>query len=186
MASRNPNRVMLRVVKGALQPADDYAIQTLRQRGFHVGDIVSGDIRKPRNPGFHRLAHQLGTVIAQNIDAFHGMSAHDTLKAIQLEADIACESVAVGAREAWKHLTAALMEATGTESLRPAFDTIGALIPNIRVNWRTPRSLSYSSMDEGEFREVVTAICRYVSSRYWQSCTPDQIERMAELYVEAA
>lgn len=51
---------------------------------------------------------------------------------------------------------------------------------------RLPRSLSYESMDEGEFQEVMGRICQFVCERYWPTETPEAIERMALQYVEAA
>ena len=120
-----PSRVMLRVVKGALQPADSFAAQELRRRGYRIGDIVAGEIKKPRNPGFHRLAHALGSVVADNIEAFSGMDAHAVLKRLQIEANIGCDEIALN------------------------FPGIGP------CTYRVPQSLSYESLDEGQFREVL-------------------------------
>lgn len=74
------NRIALRVQKGALSPADTWAESALRTRKYHLGDVVFAEITKPRNPKFHRLAHELGLLVAQNIDAFAGIDAHDVLK----------------------------------------------------------------------------------------------------------
>ena len=91
---RRPEKIALRVCKGRLEPADGLSAARLRAKGYHVGDIVFAEIRKPRNPGYHRLAHVLGTMVADNIDEFAGMDCHAVLKRLQLEAGVACEEIA--------------------------------------------------------------------------------------------
>lgn len=151
---RRPQRVMLRVIKGGLTPADDYSASILRSRGYKIGDIVAGDIKKPRNPGFHRLAHRIGSLAAENIEAFAGLDGHAVLKRLQLEGDIACENIPLN------------------------FPGVGP------VSYRIPLSLSFESMDDGDFHQIVAAFCAYLAKRYWPTLTADQIETMAELYVE--
>ena len=79
-------------------------------------------MKKPRNPGFHRLAHALGKLVAENIEDFDGMSAHSTIKRFQLESNVACEEIAYR-------------------------------INGMSVIQRIPRSLSFESLDDGEFHE---------------------------------
>lgn len=81
---------MLRVAKGSLVPADAWAEKMLRSRHYRVGDVVAAEIRKPRNPGFHRLAHAFGELLAQNVEALRGCDGHEALKRVQIEADIEC------------------------------------------------------------------------------------------------
>lgn len=153
-SKRRPERIALRVHKGCLVPADGISQQRLRARNYRLNDIVFAEIRKPRNPKFHRLAHQLGTVLAENIAAFEGMGPHDVLKKLQREANIACEEVA-------------------------------AEIPGLgEIKIRNPVSLSFESMEEGEFRQVIGAMCAHVSAKYWPGMSPEQIELMASVYVE--
>lgn len=153
---RRPERIPLRVAKGALIPADSLAASRLRAKGYSLNDVVFAEIKKPRNPKFHRLAHRIGSLVAENIDVFTGMSAHDVLKRLQWEANIGCEEVVV-------------QEANGDIRL---------------IRW--PQSLSFESMDEGEFREVVTAFCRHIAETYWPDLDPEQIEDMADSMVDAA
>jgi len=153
MAKRD--KTLLRVGKGVLTPADDMAAAQLRSRGFKLGDMVLAEITKPRHPGFHRLAHQLGSLLTENLDAFEGMDPHAVLKRLQWEANIGC-------------------------------DEFGAQAPGLGlVMVRTPRSLSFASMDDGEFREVMVGLCRHVAKTYWPSCTPEQVEAMASAWVES-
>lgn len=148
-------RYALRVIRGGYAPADAFTAASLRKR-HRVGDLVFAEFKRPRNPGFHRLAHQLGTLLAENIEAFAGLDSHDVLKRLQIEANVGC-------------------------------DEIGLNFPGIGpCSYRIPRSLSYESMDDDEFHAVIAGMCTHVSAKYWRDCTPEQIEAMASVYVEAA
>lgn len=48
---------------------------------------------------------------------------------------------------------------------------------------KLPKSLSFDSMDEGEFHEAIKGICRYISEEYWPELTPMQIEIQAERHI---
>jgi len=153
MRTRRPERFPLRVIKGGFTPADQTVVGRLRDRGYQVGDVVFAEIKKPRNPRFHRLAHALGRLVTENIEAFDGLGAHQVLKRLQLEAGIGCEEVAYQ-------------------------------IPGYgMVTQRIPQSLSFESMDEGEFREVFRGMCRHIAEQYWTDLDEERIERMAELMV---
>ena len=82
------------VDKGALWPADGIARSRLNAKGIHRGDLVFVEMTKPRNPRFHRLVHALGKMVAENIEAFEGYSAHRVLKRLQMEAGVGCEEIA--------------------------------------------------------------------------------------------
>lgn len=152
-AKKRKPRHALRVIRGGYAPADASTASVLRQ-GHRVGDLVFAEFTKPRNPKFHRLAHQLGGMLAENLDAFEGMGWHKVLKRLQIEGGIGCDEMAV------------------------LFPGLGP------VTYRIPRSLSYESMDEAEFKGVVTAMCRHVAKTYWPTCTPEQVEAMASCWVE--
>lgn len=156
ITKRRAERIPLRIIKGALVPADDMAASRLRAKGYHLNDVVFAEIKKPRNPKFHRLAHRIGMLVAENIDVFTGMSPHDVLKRLQWEGNIGCEEVVV-------------QGANGDIRL---------------IRW--PQSLSFESMDQGEFKEVVAAFCRHIAETYWPDLEPEQIEDMADSMVEAA
>lgn len=146
-------RIMLRVAKGKLVPADGYSERLLRDRKYSIGDRLLAELRKPRNPGFHRLAHAFGLLCAENIARFDGLDAHGVLKAVQIEGDIACD-----------HMPIRIDGADVAE-------------------YRVPQSLSYATMDQAQFETVFRAMCEYVSRIYWPSLTPDQIEQMAQTMV---
>jgi len=150
---RRPERFPLRVVRGGFEPADPSCARRLADdRRIRVGDIVFAEIRKPRNPRFHRLAHAIGRLAAENIEAFEGLDAHRVLKRLQWESGVGCEEMLV---------------------------SIGGQSATVR--W--PASLSFESMDEGEFHEVMRGLCRHIAQTYWPDCTEDQIAQMAETMV---
>lgn len=153
---RRKEKTLWRVGKGQLVPFDDFTLAQVRTRGYKIGDVLAADLSKPRNPGFHRLAHQLGALLSENLEAFDGVQPHGVLKRLQIEANIGCDEIALN------------------------FPGVGP------CSYRVPRSLSYASMDDGEFREVIAGMCRYVAKAYWPQCTPEQIEGMASAWVEAA
>ena len=154
--SRKPERLLLTVGKGALLPGDGYTQMRLRQRGYKLGDILLADLRKPRNPGFHRLAHRLGTLVANNIEDFEGLDGHQALKRLQWEARIACDSMEVRVAGVGK------------------------------AEVITPRSLSYASMDQSEFEAVMRQFSEYIARTYWPDMTAEAIEEMAESMPEGA
>ena len=158
MKARKPESHLLKVEQGALVPADEFTRRRLREKGYHKGDILLAILKKPRNPGFWRLAHRLGQAVADNVEEFAGLDAHHALKRLQVEGNIACDEL-------------------------PVFITL--FDQKIKVNQRIPRSLSFASMDEGEFREVMQAFCRFIAAEYWPSLTPAQIELMAETMPES-
>lgn len=158
MKRKQPERLLLTVAKGALVPGDGYTQKRLKERGYRVGDILLADLRKPRSPGFHRLAHRLGQLVAENIEDFAGLDGHKALKRLQIEGNIACDEL-------------------------PVFLTI--FDQRIKVNQRIPRSLSWASMDEGEFRETIRALSNYIAVEYWPDLTAQQIEELAEAMPEA-
>lgn len=152
-----PERFALRVDKGCFRVADTTTAARLRQRSYSVGDLVFAELKKPRNPKFHRLAHQLGILCAENLDAFTGMDPHKVLKRLQVESGVGCEEIAC------------LLPSGG-----------GSYVARI------PQSLSFESMDEGQFREVMRGLCRHLAAAYWPKCTAEQIESMAGCMVQEA
>jgi len=148
-------RILLTVHKGALAPLDDYSVELLRERGFKLGDVLEADLRKARNPQFNRFVHAFGRLIADNIDGFEGLDAHKVIKRLQIEGNVACDEIALN------------------------FPGVGP------CSYRVAKSLSFGSMDEGEFKEFYKALCRHVSNVYWPGLSPEQIEDMAAMMPDA-
>lgn len=149
-------RIAMRVDKGALVPASASDLEKLRARKYRMGDIVFADLRKPRSPGFHRLVHQFGVMLVENVEAFETMQAHQVLKRLQIEGDIACDYMAI------------VMPGVGP------------------VHYRMPKSLAYESMDEGEFQQVYKAFASHVAKQYMQTLTPEQVEELVEIMPDEA
>ena len=147
-------RIYLRVKKGSLVPADSYAASKLRERGYAENDLLAAELVKPRNPKFNRLVHRIGQLVVKNIESFDGLDAHQAIKRLQIEGKVFCEEIGINV---------------------PGY---GMLIQFI------PRSLSFESLDEGEYHQAARGICRTISERYWKGLSEDQIAEMAESYVE--
>lgn len=124
--------------------------ERLKARKYSIGDLLRAEFKKPRNPGFHRFVHQLGTLVVQNVEGFEHLTAHEAIKRLQIEGGIACEEIRIDG---------------------------GFLC-------RIPQSLAFDSMDETQFQKVARGLSKYLCIRYWPSCTPEEIERMAEMVVE--
>jgi len=88
------DKIALRVIKGGLVPANTYARDQLRERGFKVNNLIYADLIKARNPRFNRLVHAIGKMVSQNIEGFPP-DAHAALKKLQLEGNIACDTQAM-------------------------------------------------------------------------------------------
>lgn len=153
---------MMRIVKGGMQPADGFAQERLRARGYKIGDLVSITVKKTRKPWYHRMAHKLCGVVGVNVERFAPFvspttgkaDAHKVLKCIQWEADICCDHMAM-------------------------------MVPNVgMVQVRIPESISFESMEQGEFEEVYNSICQWVSTNYWPDLKPEQIEQMVSFMPE--
>ena len=143
-------KILLKVAKGSLEPADGLAQARLRERGYRVGDILSVALTKPRNPAYHRYAHQLGKLLIENLDEFRSMNPHDVLKRLQYESGIGCEEA-------------------------------GVQVPGVglaTVRW--PKSLSFASMDQGEFEEVLFGLCQHVAEQYWTGLDAEGVAELAE------
>lgn len=81
------------------------------------------------------------------------MDAHQVLKRLQVEARVGC-------------------------------DELGIKIPGLGFAVQfIPRSLSFESMSEDEFRGVVRALCDHIARQYWPTMDAEQVERMAEAMV---
>ena len=145
-------RILLRVERGALVPADAHSQQRLREKGYRVGDILAAELIKPRHPGFWRLAHRIGTLCVQNIEAFSGLSPHQAIKKLQFDTGLWCDI---------------------TETEIPGLGTLVS---------KQPRSLAFESMEQGEFFELMKSLCRHIAETYWPHLTAEQVQEMADTF----
>ena len=149
-------RILLRVERGALVPADAHSQQRLREKGFRVGDILAAELIKPRHPGFWRLAHRIGTLCVQNIDAFSSLSPHQAIKKLQFDTGLWCDI---------------------TETEIPGLGTLVS---------KQPRSLAFESLDQGEFYELMKGLCGHIAATYWPHLSAEAVQEMAESMLEEA
>lgn len=77
----------------ALIPAEQRTEQIFAT--YRNGETRGGKLTMPRNLGFHRLAHSIGGLAADNLDDFDGMGAHECLKRLQLETGVECDEMAI-------------------------------------------------------------------------------------------
>ena len=136
-----------------LMPSDSRSAQVASK--WRPGETLGGELRKPRNPRFHRLIHAIGGLAAENLDEFHGMDAHQVLKRLQIEANVGCDEMAV---------------------------MMGKRPQIVRI----PQSLSFASMGQEKFKEVSTALCDYLVTRYWPDTTVEEIHQMADEFAQGA
>ena len=149
-----PKPIHLRIQKGYLEPADSFAASQLREKGFAINDVVAVTLKKMNNPKFHALIHRIGQLCAANIEGFGGMGAHAVLKRLQWESGVHCEE-------------------------------IGVIVPGVGMaTMRFPLSWSFDTMDDGERHEAGRGLCRYIAKQYWAGMTPEQVEELAEAFVD--
>jgi hypothetical protein len=109
---------------GGLVPTHPVDRRSMRERKFHIGKSLRGRFTEDRNSGFYRKAHVLSGWLADNVDAFEGLSQHDALKRLQELSGIGCETVEY--------------EIPG----------VGKLMRT------EAESLNFADMDEGRFNEI--------------------------------
>lgn len=109
---------------GALVPDHPIDRRSMRERKFTVGKQLRATLRQDRNPQFYRKAHVLSGWLADNVEAFSGLSQHDALKKLQELSGIGVEVVEYDIPNVGK--------LTRTEA----------------------ESLNFSDVDEGRFNEL--------------------------------
>jgi hypothetical protein len=126
------------------------AREAMRAKGYRIGDTIAAVLSKPRNPLYHRFGHVFGKMVVENIEGFEELNPHQALKRLQIESGVGCDEMKVK------------VEGLGF------------------VDVRVPQSLSFGSMDEGTFKEVMAGLSQYVIKTYWPTLTVDEINRMME------
>lgn len=122
---------------GALVPSHPIDQRLMRERKFTVNREVRAELKQPRNPAFHRLAHAVGNLLSDNVEAFAGLSGHEALKRVQRESGVACEEMELD---------------------------LGPVIGKVLV--KQPRSLAFDEMAEDEFAGFFEGITAYVGEHF--------------------
>lgn len=136
---------------GALVPRYACDRRAMRDRKFHVGKELRAELKQARNPGFHRLAHAIGTLVVEQVPEFEHCDAHEAVKRLQRETGICCETMEID------------------------------LGPLGKVPVMVPQSLAFDEMAEEDFQRLVQAIFALLASKYWTSMTPEAIENLVQM-----
>jgi len=164
MAATKKPRIYFRVAKlidpesgalvGAIVPAGAADASLMREKGLKVGDLFRADITKPRSYGFHKQAHKLSRLVADSIDGFAGMGAHEALKRLQEEAKVECDV---------------------TRTYIPGIGTVDHI---------KARSIAFDEMEQTAFYAMIRSLSQYISEVYMPSCSAEEVEKMIELMPE--
>lgn len=125
---------------GALVPANGIDQRLLRERHFTVGKEVRAEMKQPRNPAFHRLAHAIGNLLADNVEEFRDKSGHKALKEVQAKSGVCCDP----------------------ETFVLDLGSLG----RHEIERKVPRSIAFDEMEEDEFREFFDGITAYIGEHY--------------------
>ena len=163
---------------GCLVPQDATNQRILRERKYRTNDVLRATLNNPRNGRFHRLVHQLGTVVRQNIDDFQHLDSHAAIKKLQRDSGVCCDVQSIDATPVVSAILAAAESLLGAAAAR----MLSSVLPEIRtIDVLTPASIAFDCMDESDFRILWDGICGHLVARYWPTLTIDQITAMAEL-----
>ncbi len=163
---------------GCLVPQSWSDQHILRQRKYRTGDVIRATLNHPRNSKFHRLMHQLGTVVKNNVDAFSHLDSHAVVKQLQREAGVCCDIQRINASP----IVGAIMAAAQSILGEAAAKMLAAVLPEIKmIDVLTPQSIAYDCMDESDFRLLWDGICHHLIQCYWPTMTVEKITEMAEL-----
>ncbi|MES2488534.1 MAG: hypothetical protein V4607_01995 [Pseudomonadota bacterium] len=163
-AKRSADAIYAKVMEdGSFVAADDISASHLRRKKIRRHSIVRLVVSQPRDYPKWKKAHELGTYIANNLEDFskfqlpnNRTDSHGALKHLQALSGVECE-------ESFVKLS------TGD---------------NMMI--RTPRSLAFDEMEEGQYQAAYSGFCQYLIDKYWHDLTENQIANMASLVGLAA
>lgn len=148
---------------GALVPANPVDGRLMRERRFSVGREIRAEMKQPRNVAFHRLAHAVGHLLVDNVEAFRDLSAHEALKRVQLDAGVSCETIEMNASP----VVTAILDAAEVMLGAGARKVLAGVLPDIKtIPVKVARSLAFDEMDEDEFRGFFDGITAYIGEHY--------------------
>ena len=148
---------------GALVPAHPIDQRLMKERKFSVNREVRAELKQPRNPGFHRLAHAIGNLLVDNVEKFRGMGGHDALKAVQLESGVCCEMIEMDASP----VIEAILDACETLLGEGARKVLSGVLPDLKtIPVKRARSIAFDEMPEDEFGVFFDGITEYIAKHY--------------------
>ncbi|MFT4410209.1 hypothetical protein ACLMOV_11320 [Stenotrophomonas muris] len=148
---------------GAFAPSNDIDRRLAKDRGYRVGHEYRLDIKASRNAAFHRLAHVIGHLLVDNVEAFRDLDAHAALKKLQLDSGICCETVEMDASP----VISALLDAAEAVLGAGARRMLAAVLPEIRtIPVKVAQSLAFDSMEEEDFAAFFKGITAWIGDHY--------------------
>lgn len=149
----NPHQSFRVVVTkdGTFAPADAASRKLCKDRGMRVGRCYIVYAYEPRDERQWARAHQIGTFLVRNVEAFHGMSSHKALKKVQKDSGIACDTQVLDLGPLGKH------------------------------EIRTPRTLAFGFMDNTEWTEIWRQMCEYIGRTYLGMIAADVVVDMEKI-----
>lgn len=148
---------------GAFAPSNDIDRRLAKDRGYRAGQEYRLDIKASRNAVFHRLAHVIGHLLVDNVEAFRDLDAHAALKKLQLESGICCETVEIDASP----IISALLDAAEAVLGAGARKVLAAVLPEIRtIPVKVAQSLAFDSMEEEDFATFFKGITAWIGDHY--------------------
>lgn len=148
---------------GAFVPLHDIDRRLAKDRGYRAGREYRLEIKESRNAAFHRLAHVVGHLLVDNVEAFRDLDAHAALKQLQLESGICCETVEMDASPVVKALLDAAEAVLGVGARR----VLAGVLPEIRtIPVKVPQSLAFDSMEEEDFAAFFKGITAWIGDHY--------------------
>lgn len=168
-ASRPIHPTCMRVVDpttgeelGAFVPLHDIGRRLVKDRGYRAGREYRLEIKESHNAAFNRLAHVIGHLLVDNVEAFRELDAHAVLKQVQLESGICCEMVEMDASPVVK----ALLDAAETVLGAGARKVLAAVLPQIRaIPVKVPQSPAFDS-EEDDFAAFFKGITGWIGNHY--------------------
>lgn len=132
-------------------PADRLASDDCEEARFGLGNLLEAELRKSRNPGYHRLVHALGSLAAENCEAFASCNgnAHAAVKRLQLETGCECDEILI----------------------KSDFGD---------VPYRIPRSIEFGKMGQERFEKLARTIAGHLQSRYKMARNAEEIIAMCD------
>lgn len=163
---------------GCLVPNSWVDNKLLRERKYRTNDVLRATIAHPRNAKFHRLVHQLGTLVKRNLDDFQHLDSHSVIKQLQRESGVCCDVMRITASPVVEAILAAAESLLGDAAAR----MLRTVLPEIKaIDVLTPQSLAYDCMDESDFRRLWDGICTHLVRQYWTQLSVEQVTEMAKL-----
>lgn len=108
----------------------------MKERGLRAGDEVRIEIKRKRNPKFHRLVHAIGGLMVDNVEGFELLGSHAAVKQLQRESGICCEAIEID------------------------------LGPLGKVQANQAKSIAFDEMEEDEFSALFKGLIAHIEATY--------------------